>query len=106
MVVVTAPYVTWLIAWGALGHRPRPSLDDPKSIGFVVDVSYAGAMLLLVTFPGAIVAGLAAIVWHDRSRESQVLATVARATLYIILWLAAIAFMRADPLDVGYWFMD
>src|SRR4051812_3612396 len=27
---VLSLYITWLTAWVALGHQPRPSLDDPK----------------------------------------------------------------------------
>ncbi len=30
-------YATWVTAWMVLGHCPRPSLDDPKHIGPVVE---------------------------------------------------------------------
>jgi hypothetical protein len=33
-------YATWAAAWCVLGHRPRSSLDDPKSISPIVDVPY------------------------------------------------------------------
>ena len=34
--ILASFYATWLTAWWILGHRPRPSFDDPKLIGSVV----------------------------------------------------------------------
>jgi hypothetical protein len=39
-VVLFYLYATWATAWCVLGHRPRPSLDDPKFISPIVDVPY------------------------------------------------------------------
>ena len=51
-------YFTWIVAWIVLGHAPRPSLDDPKSISSVVDVSYLVTLLLLMSMPFGLVIGL------------------------------------------------
>src|SRR4051794_28889977 len=43
-----ALYATWLAAWMTLGHAPRCSLDEPKYIGWLVDLVYVPCVLLLV----------------------------------------------------------
>ncbi len=40
-------YATWLTAWWILGHRPRPSLDDPQMISPVVLVVGSAPSILL-----------------------------------------------------------
>ena len=32
LIALATLYAEWLLAWYVLGHRPRPSLDDPKFI--------------------------------------------------------------------------
>ena len=51
-------YVTWLTAWWMLGHRPRSSIDDPKSIGGPVDFAYMATALLLMSRPIGLPVGL------------------------------------------------
>ena len=48
LILVASLYATWFMAWAELGHRPVPSLDDPKSISRVVDVPYFASGALLV----------------------------------------------------------
>ena len=43
--VLASLYATWITAWLVLGHRPRLSLDDPKSISPVVEVPYLSTFL-------------------------------------------------------------
>jgi len=105
-VVVAGFYLTWFVAWGVLGHRPRPSLDDPKSISVLVDAPYITTGVLFVTFPAAVICGLAVIVAYDRSRRDLSFWTYARCVLLLLAWIAAILFLNWDPLDVNYWFMD
>ena len=40
VMLVTALYTTWLVAWAVLGHQPQPSMNDPKYISFWVDIPY------------------------------------------------------------------
>ncbi len=48
LLLVASFYGCWLVAYMTLGHPPRPSLDDPKSIGGVMNLVYIipGVMLL------------------------------------------------------------
>jgi hypothetical protein len=95
-------YATWITAWCVLGHRPRPSLDDPKSISPIVDVPRAlfycslefGAPISLVT--GLILAGAC---YARRSAVSPLL-------ILPFAWLAAYAVLVWDPLRVAFWYMD
>src|SRR4051812_3648070 len=58
LLLVAGFYGTWVIAWLVLGHPPRPSLDDPKSISAVVDVPYVATALLLLIMPLALLYGV------------------------------------------------
>ncbi len=60
LVLLASLYLTWFAGWVALGHPPRPSLDDPKYIGLLVDVPYTITMVLLVWAPGAMVTAMLA----------------------------------------------
>ena len=82
---------------------PRPSLDDPKSISVLVDVPYILTGLIFVAFPAAAIAGalmLLSIPQHSWVRR------LFGCSLYVVIWVAAISFLRWDPLQVGTWFMD
>lgn len=101
-------YVTWVVAWVSLGRIPRPSLDDPKSIGGFVDVAYVITGLLAIGLPGLVPLGLAASFYcpvrkHDDRRLTQ---AAALAIIYIILCAVALVILRADPLRVVYWWID
>ena len=102
-ILVSAFYGTWLVAWLSLGHMPRPSLDDPKSISVLVDVPYMVTGLLLVAFPAAALAG--AVVLLSSPRHSWV-QRILGCSIYVVVWIFAISFLRWDPLEVGTWFMD
>jgi hypothetical protein len=94
-------YMTWLVAWCVLGHRPRPSLDDPKYIGPLVDVPYVMTCLSMMSWPisGGIGLFLATVQTGPRSRINPLLIMVATwfSVLYVLSW---------DPAGVGVWFMD
>jgi hypothetical protein len=96
-------YATWVTAWCVLGHRPRPSLDDPKSISPIVDLPYTMTLVSLMLVPICIVPGLI-LVSRAFLRRS-----VKRFLLVLILafvWLSAFGALKWDPLLVLYWFMD
>ncbi len=103
LLLVGSLYGTWLVAWYSLGHRPRPSLDDPKSIGPAVDVCYPLFSLLLVGFPAALLFGLfyqllaAGRPWPLKTFF---------ALLTIGIWSMTIVFLRWDPWLVAEWYLD
>lgn len=96
---------TWVAARLTLGHWPRPSLDDPKSIGFQVDVPYniTGALLVfgLPIFAGAILA----LVWGGSRDAMERRSLAAVAGVALIAMVAVIALIRWDPwaLSPGIW---
>jgi hypothetical protein len=102
-ILVAAFYATWLVAWLFLGHMPRPSLDDPKSISILVDVPYTLTGLLLVAFPAAAIAGG---VMQLSIPQSSWIRRLLGCSFYVAIWISAISFLRWDPLQVGTWFMD
>ncbi len=106
VVLIASFYATWVIAWGMLGHMPRPSLDDPKYISGWVVVPHDITTLLMIAFPGALAGGVFWTVWSGVQRKLRNLTTASALTLLITLWIAAITFLRVDPLRVGDWFMD
>src|SRR5204862_8268518 len=62
---------TWLAGRLMLGHWPRPSLDDPKSIGFLVDIPYTiTGVLLMFGLPVFAVAVLA-LIWRASRDETR-----------------------------------
>jgi hypothetical protein len=105
-----ALYATWLAGWAMLGHRPRPSLDDPKDIGGAVDAFYLVAALLLFTFPigCAVVAamGIPVTIWYVRSRTESWRRAVLLALVLAGIYAACLLLLKWDPLQVLYWYMD
>ncbi len=95
-------YATWVTAWIVLGHCPRPSLDDPKHIGPVVEVPYV--MFVFSFLYGWVIclcAGLllTAVCCARRSDPRPLLALP-------FAWLAGYVVLVLDPLRVLDWFLD
>lgn len=51
VLVALSIYVSWLVAWICLGHKPRPSLDDPTRIGGAMDLACLVSALALFSWP-------------------------------------------------------
>ncbi len=92
--------LTWLLATLCLGHRPRPSMDDPKSIAAIAPFYLATLMLIPLALAGAMAMPLIACV-HRTWRRAVVLGGVGVALIVI-----GIGLLRWDPFDVAEWFMD
>jgi hypothetical protein len=109
-IFVTSLYLTWFAAWTALGHAPRPSQDDPKFISLLVDIPYVATMGLLIGAPVAMVFGVVmtpiAVGRRAASSRRRVLFGFIALLGLVVLWGAALWFLRADPWDVGTWYMD
>ena len=106
-------YGCWLAARFELGHWPRPSLDDPKGVGGVVDPLYAAFALFLFSWPvGAAVSVIICVYLllghfnraaENRWRASSVLLGTA---CVLGAWGAMFVLLAWDPLGVLYWYMD
>jgi hypothetical protein len=110
-------YATWFTAWLVLGHRPRSSLDDPKSISALVDVPYAATALLLLGGPFLFLVWIplmlvdtAQSIWRKEVRPGR---GVARMVIWMVaplsVWLAFFVVIRWDLLGVRSiveWYMD
>jgi hypothetical protein len=96
-------YATWATAWGVLGHCPRPSLDDPTLIGFIVDVPSATVGSSLY-FHGWVICActglLLSAVCYARRSNIRPLLTLPFA------WLAGYLALIWDPLGVLDWWVD
>jgi hypothetical protein len=108
--LVGSLYATWFIAWAILGHRPVPSLDDPKSISRAVDVAYFVFFPLLIGMLPAFGLHVAVMVVMAldvvRQRRPPGPRGIALAIVAAALWAGAILFLRADPWRAGEWYMD
>ena len=97
---------TWLAGRISLGHWPRPSLDDPKFIGPLVDVPYTITMLLLLVglpvFTVAVLVLLHRAYCDETWRKSFLLSSI----LSIVCMVATVCILRWDPLGVVEWYMD
>lgn len=87
-----------------LGRWPRPSIDDPKTIGPAVDALHFGAALALMLCDAALLAGtvlvLIALV-NRRWRAGLIMIGLAAAG-----WTAALGLGRLDPGGAIEWFLD
>jgi hypothetical protein len=104
--LVKSLYATWFVAWAVLGHRPVPSIDDPKSIAPVVDVPYLLTEILFTGLPIALTLGIVGTSWYALRRSTSSAAAARAVGGFAASWAAAAAFLMWDPLRVAYWFMD
>lgn len=97
---------TWTAGRLSLGYWPRPSLDDPKSIGPLVDFFYRGTELLLIlglpVFLTAILALMGRAWTHRPDRRLSSLVVLAAVTSFS----AVVLLLRWDPLEVMSWYAD
>jgi hypothetical protein len=98
-------YVDWLAAWYLLGHKPRPTLDDPKQIAGLAGVETAFGFFLLAmslaTCLGFVVTGVYGVKGQFRVRE-----LVERLILFVVFWVGTCALLVVDPGGVLYWWLD
>ena len=97
---------TWLAGRLALGHWPRPSLDDPKSIGFLVDVPYTVTGALLMFGLPIFAVAILALVWRGSRDAVQRRSLSVVAGVSLIAMIAVIALIWWDPWGIIAWFMD
>lgn len=104
-VLVGAFGLTWWMAGLALGHPPRPSLDDPKFINDWVSAFHTGTTVLLMLLPGfaagSLAFGLSAL-WSPANASRRLVVASSAA----LLMTGAVLLLRADPYRIVTWFMD
>ncbi len=110
VLLLSALYGSWLLTWLMLGHQPRPSIDDPKSIGLPVAFAVGLTWILMLGFPFAIALaiGITPIHLDAQGHDGRdMIVKMVWALLGLgILRGAALVLLNLDPLRVGYWFMD
>jgi hypothetical protein len=105
-VVLLSFYVTWIAAWFALGHPPRPSLDDPKDIDLIA-APYSITCLFMFCIPFAFLGSLGLMVARfGKEVGSGSPWSVLCLLITPLSWVAGYGLLVWDPLYVFYWFMD
>lgn len=106
VVLLLAFFGTWLAARASLGHWPRASLDDPKSIGAWVDIPYTITGLLLILGLPAFTIAVLALLYRAYCDEALRKRLLIVSALSIVCMVATILVLRWDPLGVVAWYMD
>jgi hypothetical protein len=105
LLLVSALYGQWLLSWWVLGHRPQPSLDDPK---YIVGANWMHGVTgcALLGFLPAGFAALALNTLYAAGHRLRGIRLVARIVLVVSLWLGTFLLLRWDPGLVLYWWFD
>lgn len=97
---------TWLTARAVLGHWPRASVDDPKSLGMIVAVPYFLTETLMILglplFAVAIIS-IVFIAWRQPGQRRELILT---SVFGLGSLVAVIAMLRWDPDGIVTWFAD
>jgi hypothetical protein len=100
-------YSSWLVAWVMLGHVPRPMLDDPKSIGGIMDFAYLISLLSIISFPLLTPLFLCSSFFCPlRFSNHRVAQGLTLAIAYICTSAAIVMTIWYDPGSVVEWFFD
>jgi hypothetical protein len=103
-------YATWIIAWLELGHRPRVSIDDPKSIGPLTDIlwtcSAAISLVSPVTSLAVLAAMLSGVFPPCDGKTAFGLRRLYWSGAFLLLIAITIVLAQADPGRVLEWWID
>lgn len=106
-IAVGSVYLSWLVAWIALGHQPREMLNDPKQMGGLMDFAYLISVLLVIPWPVFGVAGfLVSFRCPVPAIGKRFLSMTALAIAYMMICALALGLMRLDPGGVFSWWLD
>lgn len=97
---------TWLTARAVLGHWPRASMDDPKSLGPVVAVPYVLTEVLAILGLPLFAVALIAIAWAAWRRPVQRSELIRTSAIGLASLMVVIAMLRWDPDGIVTWFAD
>ncbi len=102
-------YATWILAWIAIGHPPRPSIDDPGNISAIAlpykltDLLISGIIpifILNVVLLGARLLYDLLVLGKPSRSWVRILA------IAVALWAVNILILVGSPFDVFYWYLD
>lgn len=100
-------YSSWLTACICLGRMPRPMLDDPKSIGGIVDAAYMLSMIAILTAPIMIpLCFFSSLICPLNLVRGRVTQAVILGIGYIAITVGLILIIRFDPGRVLEWLAD
>jgi hypothetical protein len=106
-------YAPWLAAWAVLGYRPRPAIDDPWQISWIVNLFGYLAVAMLLSF--LFVAGPAFLIgtalqakWsRARTRKGKYpFSGFELAAVYIASAATCLITFILDPLGALKWLLD
>jgi hypothetical protein len=111
LLCLSSIFATWLTAWFALGHCPRPYLDDPKYISPLVDVPLLLAQALgFGLYPSPWICVVFVIADNVRStRQGSKREAQTGPFLLVILplvWCLTFVLLFCDPGQWVSWFID
>ena len=106
-------YLSWLAAWGTLGHPPIPSRNDPFQISDLVSILGNLTYLLVFGWPVGLLGAcflpcFEAVDLNERLQPGPARST--KLTILVLspifLWLAAFVLGSLDPVQAGNWLGD
>lgn len=97
---------TWLTARAVLGHWPRASVDDPKSLGPIVAVPYFLTETLMILGLPLFAVAIISIVFIAWRRPGQRRELILTSVFGVCSLIAVIAMLRWDPDGIVTWFAD
>ena len=107
VIVAGCFYMSWFVAWIVLGHKPRPMVDDPKSIGGLMDIAYIGSMVAFLSAPILAPIGfIASFVCPFPSFGKQRMRCAILVAVYLGICVTILLTIKADPGRVIEWWLD
>lgn len=103
--VFVSLYGQWLLSWLVLGHRPVPSMDDPKYIDGASWMHVITGVALIGFLPVGCMALILNTV-HMAYHRLPAIRVLWRVLLLVGLWMGAVLILRWDPGRVVYWWLD
>ena len=111
--VLALLYLTWLVAWGTLGHPPIPSRNDPFQISNFVSILGQATYILVLGWPVPLLGagGMAFLEAFDLIARLQPGPTRSTGITFLILapiflWLGAVILYGLDPVHAMNWLAD
>lgn len=102
--------VTWFFSWMALGHRPVPSIDDPKGIdSSLVQACYFITMVLIMAIPPALLLVFGMLLasgtrcFLDRHRLRGFFILLVYSIMNLVM---AYSIVKTMPQDIFNWLID
>ena len=106
VVLPLAFLATWLAGRASLGYWPRPSRDDPKYMGRLVDVPYTITWLLMIVGLPVFTVGVLSLLYYAFRDQTPRRGLLIASALSLLCMIGTIALLRLDPLGIVSWYMD